>query len=183
MYLVIIIFDCKYLKHFSIDHIVNNKNQHLFDIKSARGTSVSVSVWLVTFVCFWISSDIPPYSQYNINRGWWDTSVRRAMWWNVSTCKCSHCVKIKASLICLIVTEMKWIACCRHVVNTADIGDFCIEKLKGVGQGRKCVYCYTGELATQVSLMLGPLVCDTDPYLHVSHTHVNQTSVTLGNTV
>ncbi|XP_078314181.1 alanine--tRNA ligase, cytoplasmic-like isoform X2 [Crassostrea virginica] len=36
-----------------------------------------------------------------------------------------------------------------HVVNTADIGDFCIEKLKGVGQGRKCVYCYTGELATQ----------------------------------
>ena len=58
-------------------------------------------------------------------------------------------------------------------MNTADIGDFCIEKLKGVGQGRKCVYCYTGELATQVSLMLGPLVCDTDPYLDVSHTHVN----------
>ena len=69
-------------------------------------------------------------------------------------------------------------------MNTADIGDFCIEKLKGVGQGRKCVYCYTGELATQVSLKLGPLVCDTDPYLHVSYTHVNLTSVlTLGNSI
>ena len=69
-------------------------------------------------------------------------------------------------------------------MNTADIGDFCIEKLKGVGQGRKCVYCYTGELATQVSLTPGLLVCDTDPYFHVLLHHINLTSVlTLGNTV
>lgn len=39
----------------------------------------------------------------------------------------------------------------RHVHNTGDIGDFCIEKLKGVGQGRKSVYCVTGELARKVS--------------------------------
>lgn len=39
----------------------------------------------------------------------------------------------------------------RHVLNTQDIGDFCIEKFKGVGQGRKCFYCFTGQLATQVS--------------------------------
>lgn len=36
-----------------------------------------------------------------------------------------------------------------HVLNTQDIGDFCIEKFKGVGQGRKCFYCFTGQLATQ----------------------------------
>ncbi|XP_061172354.1 alanine--tRNA ligase, cytoplasmic-like [Saccostrea echinata] len=35
-----------------------------------------------------------------------------------------------------------------HVHNTGEIGDFCIEKLKGVGQGRKSVYCFTGKLAT-----------------------------------